>query len=306
MRNSNRCTGQAHRGSEAGCPRCLASGRGLPSGLASDSRVTSQVSTISSSGTAAIHRRRVSIPSVAVGEVAPEFFETLTDKRIVLVEGEVTGAINRRPGDGEIRSNLALGGTAEATELTETEREICAALGPELKRRGLVYPYEIVKRLAPPRREAQGDLPPGEFEEHDLAEARARFFSDNGYGDDGGYSERWVKLKLGPLPFAIPNTASRKQAVPLHDLHHILTGYGTDWRGEFEISAWELGAGCGRFSFAWQINLQGALAGLLVSPLRTMRAFRRGLRCRSLYTYEERERLFASTIADARRTLAID
>jgi glutathione synthase len=61
------------------------------------------------------------------------------DKRIVLVDGEIAGAINRRPGDGEIRSNLAAGGTAEATELTETEREICDALGPELKRRGLLF-----------------------------------------------------------------------------------------------------------------------------------------------------------------------
>jgi glutathione synthase len=61
------------------------------------------------------------------------------DKRIVLVEGKVAGAINRRPAEGDIRSNLAAGGTAEAAELTETEREICAALGPELKRRGLLF-----------------------------------------------------------------------------------------------------------------------------------------------------------------------
>ena len=61
------------------------------------------------------------------------------DKRIVLVDGEVTGAINRRPAPGDIRSNLAAGGTAEAAELTATEREICAALGPELKRRGLLF-----------------------------------------------------------------------------------------------------------------------------------------------------------------------
>ena len=61
------------------------------------------------------------------------------DKRIVLVDGEFAGAINRRPGSGEIRSNLAAGGTAEAAELTETERDICDALGPELKRRGLLF-----------------------------------------------------------------------------------------------------------------------------------------------------------------------
>jgi glutathione synthase len=61
------------------------------------------------------------------------------DKRIVLVDGEIAGAINRRPAKGDIRSNLAAGGSAEATDLTDTEREICAALGPELKRRGLLF-----------------------------------------------------------------------------------------------------------------------------------------------------------------------
>jgi glutathione synthase len=61
------------------------------------------------------------------------------DKRIVLIEGEVAGAINRRPAKGDIRSNLAAGGTAEAAELTDAEREICAALAPELKRRGLLF-----------------------------------------------------------------------------------------------------------------------------------------------------------------------
>jgi glutathione synthase len=61
------------------------------------------------------------------------------DKRIVLVDGVVAGAINRIPGAGEIRSNLAVGGSAERTVLTETEEEICATLGPELKRRGLVF-----------------------------------------------------------------------------------------------------------------------------------------------------------------------
>jgi glutathione synthase len=61
------------------------------------------------------------------------------DKRIVLVDGEVAGAVNRIPGEGEIRSNLAVGGSAARTELTDTEREICAALAPELKARGLLF-----------------------------------------------------------------------------------------------------------------------------------------------------------------------
>ncbi len=61
------------------------------------------------------------------------------DKRIVLVDGEVAGAINRRPGEGEFRSNLAVGGSAEATELTQREAEICAAMGPRLKELGLIF-----------------------------------------------------------------------------------------------------------------------------------------------------------------------
>jgi len=68
------------------------------------------------------------LPSVAEG-----------DKRIVLVDGEFAGAINRKPGEGEFRSNLAVGGSAEPAQLTAREEEICLALGPELKARGLVF-----------------------------------------------------------------------------------------------------------------------------------------------------------------------
>jgi glutathione synthase len=74
------------------------------------------------------HMIQAFLPDVAKG-----------DKRIVLIDGEVAGAINRLPGEGEIRSNLAVGGSAVKTELTPEEREICAVLGPELKKRGLIF-----------------------------------------------------------------------------------------------------------------------------------------------------------------------
>jgi glutathione synthase len=61
------------------------------------------------------------------------------DKRILLVDGEAVGGINRRPPSGAIRSNMVVGGKAEATELTPREREICAAIGPELRKRGLLF-----------------------------------------------------------------------------------------------------------------------------------------------------------------------
>jgi glutathione synthase len=74
------------------------------------------------------HMVQAFLPSVVAG-----------DKRIVLVDGVVAGAVNRVPGEGEIRSNLAVGGTAARTELTAREQEICDVLGPELKKRGLLF-----------------------------------------------------------------------------------------------------------------------------------------------------------------------
>lgn len=61
------------------------------------------------------------------------------DKRIVLIDGEPAGAVNRIPAKGEIRSNLVAGGAAAKSILTEREQEICARLGPELKKRGLIF-----------------------------------------------------------------------------------------------------------------------------------------------------------------------
>ena len=61
------------------------------------------------------------------------------DKRIVLVNGEPVGAVNRIPSDGEARSNFHVGGTAAATQLTARDKHICATIGPELKRRGLLF-----------------------------------------------------------------------------------------------------------------------------------------------------------------------
>jgi glutathione synthase len=61
------------------------------------------------------------------------------DKRIILVDGEVTGALNRVPQAGETRSNLHVGGMAVAAKLTPRDEEICARLKPELKKRGLIF-----------------------------------------------------------------------------------------------------------------------------------------------------------------------
>jgi glutathione synthase len=73
--------------------------------------------------------------------IVQKFLPSVTkgDKRILLVDGEAVGAINRVPKAGQIRSNLAVGGRAEAVELTARDHEICRTIGPELKRRGLIF-----------------------------------------------------------------------------------------------------------------------------------------------------------------------
>ncbi|MEO1966348.1 glutathione synthase [Hyphomonas sp.] len=60
------------------------------------------------------------------------------DKRIMLVDGKPVGALNRRPKSGQVRSNLVVGGTAEKSDLSDADKRICEAIGPELRKRGLV------------------------------------------------------------------------------------------------------------------------------------------------------------------------
>lgn len=138
-----------------------------------------------------------------------------------------------------------------------------------------------------------------------MRDARAQYFEDNHFGDDGGYNDTWVKLKLGPVPLYLYNGASRRYAVRFHDLHHILTGYRTDWPGEFEISAWEIAAGCADAGFAWFINLQGMLAGMVVLPGRTARAFYRGRHSQSLYRYPF-DGMLDATVAELRDRSGVD
>lgn len=73
--------------------------------------------------------------------IAQKFLPDVTggDKRIILLDGEPVGAINRVPAKGETRSNMHVGGRAEAIELSDRDAHICRVIGPELKRRGLVF-----------------------------------------------------------------------------------------------------------------------------------------------------------------------
>ena len=138
-----------------------------------------------------------------------------------------------------------------------------------------------------------------------MRDARDEAFRRAGIPADGGDSEPWVDFKLGPIPMPFPNTDARRRTVKLHDLHHVLTGYRTDILGEFEISAWELGAGCGRFGVAWGLNLMGLVGGLLSSPRRTVRAFWRGRRSDALYTTRSYDEVLDQPVAEVRRWLHV-
>jgi len=140
-----------------------------------------------------------------------------------------------------------------------------------------------------------------------VGEARKRYFEQAGFPPDGGYAAAFVTLaKLGPIPIGFPNTDSRRRAVAMHDLHHVATGYATDWTGEAEISAWEIAAGCGPYAFAWFINLQGMVMGWIVNPGRTWRAWVRGRHSRSLYAEGFSDAVLRERVAELRARLGVD
>ncbi|PRQ04245.1 hypothetical protein ENSA5_08940 [Enhygromyxa salina] len=139
-----------------------------------------------------------------------------------------------------------------------------------------------------------------------MLDARTRYFELNGFGPDGGYSAAWVQVEIGSIPLRIPNTASRVRAVRYHDLHHIVTGYATDMKGESEISAWELASNCRDFYAAWVLNGAAFAYGLLVCPRRVRAAFIRGCHTRNLYDRDFNDALLGRTVAKLRAELALD
>jgi hypothetical protein len=138
-----------------------------------------------------------------------------------------------------------------------------------------------------------------------LRQARAAYFAASGFSPDGGYGDRWVKLRVGRFFLPFPNTAARVRAVRLHDLHHVLAGYATTWAGEAEIGAWEIASDCGRHYPAWILNFGALTVGLALVPARLFRAFVRGRHSRNLYGGEFQEQMLECTVGSLRQELAI-
>jgi len=116
-----------------------------------------------------------------------------------------------------------------------------------------------------------------------VGELLDQFYAEHNLGKDGGIDAKFARVQIGWFAFYIPNTESRRRALFFHDVHHLATGYQTDLKSEAEIGAWEIASSCRDFWAAWILNYSGFALGLLLSPLRTFRAFVRGRKCLNLY-----------------------
>ena len=109
-----------------------------------------------------------------------------------------------------------------------------------------------------------------------VQQAVEAYLEENGFPIED-YDKSTVDVTFWSFTFPFPNPPSRQVAVRFHDLHHVVTGYGTDPTGEAEISAWETRRGASVFSwFVRSIVWSGALFGMLHSPRRTLAALRAG------------------------------
>ncbi len=137
-----------------------------------------------------------------------------------------------------------------------------------------------------------------------LREALDIFFAKHNLGEEGGLNSNWAYLDMKWFRIPFPNTDSRKKALVFHDIHHIVTGYESDWQGEAEIAAWEVASGCGEYGAAWFLDLGGIAMGIIFFPQKTFRAFIRGRRTKNLYLNNyKREDLVKMKISEVQEKL---
>lgn len=139
-----------------------------------------------------------------------------------------------------------------------------------------------------------------------VREARDRYLAENGFSIIG-YTAPTFTVDLFGHTFTFPNGPARRRAIPLHDLQHVVTGYGTDLVGEAEQSAWELMGGVNSL-FLWVFKLSAILLGLFLAPRRVIRSMRlaRARGCRTLYGDPvDYESLLAMSLGELRARLSV-
>jgi len=98
------------------------------------------------------------------------------------------------------------------------------------------------------------------------------------------YRDSWFRIAIGSQSIPIFPLWGLRRSLTLHDIHHLVTGYPTTIRGELEIAGWELGSGgCARHLYMWIDRFLTFAFGLLVAPIATSQALRRGAHHRNLY-----------------------
>jgi hypothetical protein len=146
------------------------------------------------------------------------------------------------------------------------------------------------------------------YQENQIVQsALEEYFENHHLGKDGGLTKKWAKIKVGPFYFPIPNTKARQKALVFHDIHHIVTGYDGNWKGEVSISAWEIASGCGEYYAAWLLDIWGMAVGLFIYPKAVYNGFIRGKRSLNLYheTFS-REAAAQMQIGDLRKKLLLE
>ncbi len=110
------------------------------------------------------------------------------------------------------------------------------------------------------------------------------FYTEYNLGENGGIQDSKVTIEVTKsFHFYIPNFDDRRKAVLKHDIHHLITGYKSDFKGETEIAAWEIASGCTHYWVGWALDLSSFALGIFFTPRGIFRAFVRGLRSGNLY-----------------------
>ena len=139
-----------------------------------------------------------------------------------------------------------------------------------------------------------------------MKEALAEFFRRFEIPSDA-YTAKKFTIWVGKFPIYVPNTSARVKIARYHDLHHIITGYPANWRGEAEIGAWEIATGCRTSFIAWFLNSGAVLVGLFTHPKAVIDAFRRGRNTKTnLYHDFDYESLLKMPVKEVRDKIGLN
>jgi len=133
-----------------------------------------------------------------------------------------------------------------------------------------------------------------------VKEKLTEFYKSNNLGIDGGVDKDWNKFEISYFTFLFPNL--NKKGYLLHDVNHLLCGYGIDWFGEFETAAWEIGSG-GRkgFGLSWFYPITGFLLGLILIPKRTIAAYNKGRKRKNAHLLSKKYKVLEMEIEELKK-----